>query len=462
MRRIAISNEEMHQQYGWAPPAHQERHKQRPTNPTYPEGWPGRHPTPLPKEGLDYDHPAYREGNNPDVWGSLAGHHNPFHYHDLEEPSPPAGFTEHEGWMYDSDHDNEGLAEQVRAHLQKTVDAGHPCIMVPHHVLHQVIAEGRVKSQFETGTSRGARNEDLRGQSEYTNFGYPHHNARDGHFDPWTIGIDDDDDHGGGQEEDHPRHARPVYGYLAHDPIKNTTASQYGEHTLVLHKPHVWHRTTVTFDDSLGEEHTMRPSPAQRVHINSAHPEGIEHMSRFTGYHTPYDYTDSPATILHHQLKHHLEHHLDTGDYTEAQYHGGVHLGNVHYAILRTQHGHAGTDVEPLKKALNARGIPWVHTKFAQVQEHSGMNKEALYRRVLHYQASLVAAREGSMDVKVVATRGAGIYLLQNADGTGQIADTQKGILYPPRNILAIEARGYWTDVDDVDAADVLALVRPA
>ena len=63
---------------------------------------------------------------------------------------------------------------------------------------------------------------------------------------------------------------------------------------------------------------------------------------------------------------------------------------------------------------------------------------------------------------KVIADRGGGTYLLDVGAGQGQIADTRRGTLFPPKNIDALLSRGYWTPTDDVDVADVLALVTPA
>jgi hypothetical protein len=62
---------------------------------------------------------------------------------------------------------------------------------------------------------------------------------------------------------------------------------------------------------------------------------------------------------------------------------------------------------------------------------------------------------------KVIADRGEGTYLIDLGNHRGQIADTQTGVLWPPRHIDALISRGYWTPTDDVDAADVLALVKP-
>jgi hypothetical protein len=62
---------------------------------------------------------------------------------------------------------------------------------------------------------------------------------------------------------------------------------------------------------------------------------------------------------------------------------------------------------------------------------------------------------------KVIAKRGPGVYLIQRAYSQVQVADTHQGIVFPPKNIDAIIARGYWETCDDVEAADVLDAVTP-
>jgi hypothetical protein len=44
---------------------------------------------------------------------------------------------------------------------------------------------------------------------------------------------------------------------------------------------------------------------------------------------------------------------------------------------------------------------------------------------------------------KVIAKRGPGVYLIQRAYSQVQVADTHQGIVFPPKNIDAIIARGY-------------------
>jgi hypothetical protein len=62
---------------------------------------------------------------------------------------------------------------------------------------------------------------------------------------------------------------------------------------------------------------------------------------------------------------------------------------------------------------------------------------------------------------KVIAHRGGGVYLIDLGNDRGQIAETETGMLFAPKNLSAIIARGYWEECDDIGAADVLALVKP-
>jgi hypothetical protein len=78
--------------------------------------------------------------------------------------------------------------------------------------------------------------------------------------------------------------------------------------------------------------------------------------------------------------------------------------------------------------------------------------------------AIMVRAMEAIMSEKcprVIADRGDGIYLLDLGNGQGQICETREGVIYPPKNLGALIARGYWEECDDVDVTGVLALVKP-
>lgn len=454
MERRAISDRAMRERYGWSPPRIVDR-----SVPT--EGiLPGLdHPTPPVHQGLTSDHPLYHQWRNPHVWGSLVGRHNPFRAHSFATSEDlPGGWSNYED-LFDSDASR--FAHKVQRHLQRTVDKAHPCIRVPGHVLGQVLSEGRLKSQFETGTSRGRLDQDWRGRSEFQHFGYDHPSAREHGF--FNAGEDEDERDQPGAE--HPAQARPIYGYLAHDPVRNDLAAQYGEHTLVLKKPRIWHRTSASFGDSLSTDQSYGPQPVHQITLHAANPNGFWddlHYSR----NRPSG--DSDEEMLRHKLRYWGEHHPDDPGrtYTEAQFHGGVHLNDIHYAILRRDGlGQGDPNWGALKEHLSRASIPWVHigaTAETGWQDRA-IHHSSLYREALEYQALLVAAQEGIMEPQVIATRGGGIYLIQTGEHTGRIADTRRGLIWPEQPIASIAARGYWTEPEHpVDAAAVLALVHPA
>jgi len=97
---------------------------------------------------------------------------------------------------------------------------------ISNDALEQVMKDGRFKTQFETGTSRGSLNNELRADAENKMFGYPTD------LDPAL---------------------RPYYGYLEQPGAASVTssASQYGE-TVIRFNEVVARRSTFMLDDSLG------------------------------------------------------------------------------------------------------------------------------------------------------------------------------------------------------------------
>lgn len=471
MRQQAIKDETFERRYQWQPPRIVDRSEPPSGDPQQPLPGLGGYGHVRPgQEGVSHRSDLWLQKHNPHVWGVLAnpGVHNPFtsgHFDKDHKDDLNDGWHTQPGW----DSENRKLARKVAKHLQKTVSKGHPCVAASTDSLHQILSDGRIKSQFETGTSGGYLGRNLRVASENRNFGYPPN--RDGNVRDYS-----DDDYNGNSKADHtknydfnehPPHARPIYGYLAHDPFQNQSSHQYGNHTLVMKKPKVWHRTSTTMYDSLGQESSQRPTPVQKVHLDSASPEraGQTHLDRML---------QGDHTSLGNRLRYHLGHTLDNKydhsgyglSYTEAQYHGGLSTNDIHYAVLRPDYwdedeGHG------IKEHLNDKGVPWVHIhndgygeNGVTVADHN--HHEALLRHAVNYQVMLAAAVEGKgMEPKIIAKRDGGFYLLDLGNGDGQIANVKTGILYPPKFLGAILARGYWHECDDVDAADILHLVKP-
>jgi Protein of unknown function (DUF3626) len=96
-----------------------------------------------------------------------------------------------------------------------------------------VVRDGRFKSQFESGASRGYYSPDTRAEHEHEMFGYP---------------------------EDLPAEKRPIYGYLSGSSEQQYGgADNYGSVMFRL-KDGVNQRTTFTLGDSLANQQ-MRPVP---------------------------------------------------------------------------------------------------------------------------------------------------------------------------------------------------------
>lgn len=441
---------------GWTPPKIIEHHgfDEDFGQPSLP-GMPGHDR--LPAGGIDKHHPLWHQDRNPNVWGNLAhADHNPFRQHSFGDSFDlHDAWEDHDGWNDKNSRDH----DKMLRHVQKAVSGGTPCIAVTPHVIHSVLDDRRVKSQFETGTSNGMLNRRGRAGVEHMHFGYPDAEGRDwhasevGHGDPDSFMHEDEDDH----PADHPDHARPIYGYLARHTLANDTARMYGAHVLVLKKPHVWHRTTACIGDSLNLRAHLRPQPVQDFREHAI-------PLRSDSGHLNAREWDNPEADLSHRIEMHRGLHLDKSPegYVEAQIHGGVHLNDIHYAVLRGLGGHVGD----LKRHLSEAKVPWVHThtpghghSIPDVIDHSSAHQAMA---ALHYQAKLVQAMEGAMSGRVVAQQGPDRFLIELPDGKGQIADTGDGKIWPPIAIESILARGYWEATSAIDVEDVLALVKPA
>jgi GNAT superfamily N-acetyltransferase len=129
------------------------------------------------------------------------------------------------GWMFTGSDDllrgdpaTIGHLEEVRQTAPEQMR-----VRVPVQVLESVLADGRWRTQFETGTSQGTYAPAMRRNREGASMGVP---------------------------SDVPDAERPVYGYVG-DPESGKTTGTYGEVIFTV-KPKVAGRTTLTFGDSLG------------------------------------------------------------------------------------------------------------------------------------------------------------------------------------------------------------------
>jgi hypothetical protein len=400
----------------WVPP---KRNTEDPSTPTLP-GMPQ-----IKAPRITPSHPLYHQAHNHEVWGSLA-------HPDLHEENPflnkeISGYgsysrrgsqwrQENGGWA-DKGDDLEGDPERLRRHVQNTMDKAIPAIAISSDPLHQVLESGRVKSQFETNTSGGVLEPESRRDVEHKFFGYSHNL---------------------------PSHARPIYGYLTNDPLKHHPgAGTYGDHTLVLHRPRIWHRTSAFIGDTLDHQ----------GYGTSAHPVQDFGLSGF------HDHSDPRHWRLDHN-----DYDRDV-PYTEAHYHGGVGLRDIHYAVLRNHESWDGTmdHQDELKKALNHHKIPWV-----EVNGRRGGPVEWEHHLGRLMASAAKGAHMHSNQSSVIGQQGHGRYLIdlgyddENGNRQAQIADMNTGKLHPPMSKDSILARGYWDEPSfPVDVHDVLPHVNP-
>ena len=168
--------------------------------------------------------------------------------------------------------------------VKKRRDNSRLYVRVPDNAIESVLLDGRLKSQFETGTSRGlldADNEGDRRIMENKFFGYSMDTA----------------------PQD-----RPIYGYMSDCGGMEESVDQYGENIVVLRKNAVRNRTTITYRDSLnyvGYDQTKVARLFDDVD------ESIVAIN---------DYKKEPDSKCL---------------YYEAQFHGGVFLNDIEWIIFR-------------------------------------------------------------------------------------------------------------------------------
>lgn len=404
--------------YLWTPPERNTEDAVQPPLPGMPK---------LQTPRIHPHHPMYHNAGNRHIWGELAHpdlhEHNPFLSDVGARADDGSDYDRGRSWRQESggyadkaemDEDNPGIFHnKVQRHINGTMSKALPALAIPSYALHQVLDSGRVKSQFETDRSGGSLSPDSRRKIEHQFFGYPH---------------------------DLPGRARPIYGYLTHNPaIQHPVAGGYGQHTLILHRPRIWHRTSAFIGDTLDD----------RDMGHSAHPVQDFQPSGFPEHGTePKDW----------RLDHGPSGTSDIS-YTEAHYHGGVNLGDVHYAVVH------GSDPD-LIRHLHQSKVPWVQMK------HEGWEDRGKPSEWHHYEAHLMASvQKGAFmqrNTKIIGQQGPHRYLIdlgydnENGDRQAQIADVERGELHGPRSKDSILARGYWKHpTDDVDTEDILPLVKP-
>ena len=267
-------------------------------------------------------------------------------------------------------------------------------IRIDESALEQVVRDGEFKTQFETGTSRGTLNHDIREKAEAIQFG----------LDP---------------EETDPTD-RPIYGYMdvdgANDYSPDNTAkslgadaygrqeslSQYGSVRVVL-KDSVRGRTTFTSGDSLAMG--KRPSPINAPQIDSF----------ANNWELPADIGLDGQNAFSTTMR-----------YVEAQIHGGVMVDDISHVVFESAPSSTGW--------LDDAGI--AHSVAAEYDPYD-------------FGLSIVA----SAGADVLYVRGDGAEILDagaDADGRplGQVRDGER--VWLPQLLVTILVHGYWTAVPEI------------
>lgn len=199
------------------------------------------------------------------------------------------------------------LAEVRREAGQKLQDAVADAPIVIRRAtesrLRSALDEGRFKTQFETGTSSGVLDTEMRANFEQMTWGYP---------------------------LDLPGAQRPIYGYVSTGGVRpvsagvHHTVDSYGDIQIVL-RDSVRGRTTVSAADSLDHRSDLVPAPISAPDWRA----GLGHDQ---------DYA-SPNWYREH--------------YIEAQIHGGVTWDDVAEVVFARQPEKATIE------ALTRRGVTW-------------------------------------------------------------------------------------------------------
>jgi Protein of unknown function (DUF3626) len=215
----------------------------------------------------------------------------------------------------------EKYREVMSSRLQTVVDQGDFYVRAHSGVLPRILDDGRFKSQFETGTSSGALDTRFRTKVE-------------------TQVL--------GSKADLKPDERPIYGYLATkdhassgSPAQEAKLAGYGDAVIRL-KPGVRDRATVTLGDSLARFDQVQARPAQRVDLTMAPVESTNfqkvHKLLYEGVGKPGQQIDGLSANV---------------SYIEAQYHGGLKVGDIQDVRFRSRPG------SEVQAALKRHGISW-------------------------------------------------------------------------------------------------------
>lgn len=228
--------------------------------------------------------------------------------------------------------------------------------------LENILDDGRFKSQFESGKSKGNNDAMLRANVEASWFGI-------GQDQPVQNAILTEPE------------KRPIYGYVMVDGVRpvgigsgdlfgpSTDAlSQYGQIQVVL-RDHVRDRTTAMFGDSLNNRHQGIPSPVNQPTWQSFTPAWKSMVTQ--GLAGPVRDTDSP------QFRH--------GNYAEAQVHGGVSLADIAEVVLPSNPPPA------LRKKLDDAGVSWRVLTFKTAATNSSAEERSIALRIAREDRQVIS-----------------------------------------------------------------------
>lgn len=217
--------------------------------------------------------------------------------------------------------------------------------------LRDILDGGRMKTQFETGSSGGLFDPETRAKLEGFTFGLPD-----------DVGPD----------------KRPVYGVVSPRGVRPadeaSAVSGYGDIQVVL-KPSVRKRTTVTVGDSLLSQDgaaKTRPAPIDAPDWRAAGPHGFKSLS------------DSR---------------FESKNYIEAQIHGGVGVGDIEEVVFARQ-------PEPATvAALDRAGVSWRVQGAKATPSSSGVPTPSPAKKVAPKAPDLTGANGLSSDPDVRAVQ---------------------------------------------------------
>lgn len=173
--------------------------------------------------------------------------------------------------------------KHVLGPLRQLAREGEPAVRVPPEVVDRILADDRLKSQFETHSSKGFFDPEFRAEIETKGLGIP---------------------------GDIPESERPIYGYMKFSNIQGNE-TQYGNIELVM-KPEIKSRATMTYGDSLN---LFDGRIALGTPISSPNIEGI---NPFSGFARDAVRGDMKSKAIRENVP-----------YVEIQIQGGVHVSDI-------------------------------------------------------------------------------------------------------------------------------------